>query len=313
MNVEYFIFQIRTMDSSNQQQVPIFIRAETLHKYNKVKFIDVRDSEAYFNGHIDGAVHANDFFTYLLRTSTAADTDQMRAYFQNRLGELGISGDEHVIFYEQSMDNQYGASCRGFFILKYMNHPKVSTLEGGFDAFVRMENSTQYITKDAPVPTPCHYRGQSNDEDDWSMVGRDEVLQIVTSKPPKKWLLDVRDAIEWNGLSSSPYGVDFAPRKGRIPNAVWIEWYTFHELDKDRNLLQLKTNEQIQALVEEKGIDKDDEIIVYCFKGSRAAVALMKLKQAGYNNCKNYFASWNEWSRDPQLPIDDMIIENSQV
>ena len=35
--------------------------------------------------------------------------------------------------------------------------------------------------------------------------------------------LDVRDVDEWIGESSSPYGKDFCPRKGRIPGSVWIE------------------------------------------------------------------------------------------
>jgi thiosulfate/3-mercaptopyruvate sulfurtransferase len=35
-------------------------------------------------------------------------------------------------------------------------------------------------------------------------------------------LLDIRDAEEWIGESSSPYGKDFCPRKGRIPGAKWI-------------------------------------------------------------------------------------------
>ncbi|MEZ5702322.1 MAG: hypothetical protein R3E42_10775 [Burkholderiaceae bacterium] len=39
-------------------------------------------------------------------------------------------------------------------------------------------------------------------------------------------MLDVRDVDEWIGESSSPYGQDFAPRKGRA-GAKWIEWYRF--------------------------------------------------------------------------------------
>ena len=35
--------------------------------------------------------------------------------------------------------------------------------------------------------------------------------------------LDVRDVVEWIGESSSPYGKDFCPRKGRIPGFVWLE------------------------------------------------------------------------------------------
>ena len=287
------------------KQVPIFLRVADLHLYENIKFVDVRTAEAYAISHIKDAVNANDLFTYLLATSSKDDRDQMTNHFQKRFSELGISGTEHIIVYEQSMDNQYGASCRGFFVFKYMNHPNVSTLEGGFDAMCRSEDAARYITDQPTVIVPCQYEGQTGINNDWQMAGRDEVLCIVQEKPPNKCLLDVRDAIEWNGLSSSPYGADYTPRKGRIPNALWIEWYAFHEMDKNNNVLQLKSNEQIQALVDEKGIKKDDEIVIYCFKGSRASVALMKLKEAGYHNLKNYFASWNEWSRDFELPIDD--------
>ena len=37
--------------------------------------------------------------------------------------------------------------------------------------------------------------------------------------------LDIRDVDEWIADTSSPYGKDFCPRKGRIPGARWIEWY----------------------------------------------------------------------------------------
>jgi len=43
----------------------------------------------------------------------------------------------------------------------------------------------------------------------------------------------VRDRVEWIGASSSPYGVDFAPRKGRLPGAIWIPWYDFMDKRED--------------------------------------------------------------------------------
>lgn len=45
------------------------------------------------------------------------------------------------------------------------------------------------------------------------MATQSEVLEAVQKK---KILLDVRDKDEWIGESSSPYGKDFAPRKGRL-------------------------------------------------------------------------------------------------
>ncbi|MGZ3290002.1 MAG: rhodanese-like domain-containing protein, partial [Xanthobacteraceae bacterium] len=42
----------------------------------------------------------------------------------------------------------------------------------------------------------------------------------------------------------------------------------------------------------------------YCFKGARASNTLVALKEAGIENVTLYFGSWNEWSRDPSLPIE---------
>ena len=296
------------MDCKAQEgDVPMFIKPEELHLYQSVKFVDVRPADAYAEGHLKNAVNAHDLFTYLLPTSKKDDIEQMKKYFRERFGQLGITGTEHIIIYEQSMDTQYGASCRGFFIFKLLDHPYVSTLEGGLDALIAMGNDVHQITKELPTIIACQYNGHDDNDISYEMIGRDEVLSIVTNKEPKTYLLDVRDAIEWNGLSSSPYGVDFTPRKGRIPYSTWVEWYDFHELDSQTNIIKRKSNEQVQDLMKGKGIENDDKIIIYCFKGSRAAVALMCLKLAGYHNVQNYFASWNEWSRDPQLPIDDKV------
>ena len=40
------------------------------------------------------------------------------------------------------------------------------------------------------------------------------------------------------------------------------------------------------------------------FKGARASNTLVALKEAGVENVTLYFGSWNEWSRDPSLPIE---------
>ena len=55
------------------------------------------------------------------------------------------------------------------------------------------------------------------------MINRDEMLAALGDDSIVK--LDVRDVDEWVGTSSSPYGKDFLPRKGRIPGSKWIEWY----------------------------------------------------------------------------------------
>jgi thiosulfate/3-mercaptopyruvate sulfurtransferase len=53
------------------------------------------------------------------------------------------------------------------------------------------------------------------------MVGKDVVLETIEKK--NAVLLDVRDVDEWIGESSSPYGRDCCPRKGRLPGARWLD------------------------------------------------------------------------------------------
>jgi thiosulfate/3-mercaptopyruvate sulfurtransferase len=49
----------------------------------------------------------------------------------------------------------------------------------------------------------------------------------------------------------------------------------------------------------EAGIAEGSEVFLYCVKGARAANAMVALQEAGIQNVRLCFGSWNEWSRDP--------------
>jgi thiosulfate/3-mercaptopyruvate sulfurtransferase len=132
------------------------------------------------------------------------------------------------------------------------------------------------------------------------MVTKEEMVAALDSEVV---LLDVRDVDEWIGESSSPYGKDFAPRKGRIPGAKWIEWYRFMKPSSEGQVF--KSPEEILADCRSAGISPKDPVYLYCFKGARASNTFVALKEAGIKDVRIYFGSWNEWSRDPGLPIDE--------
>ena len=121
-------------------------------------------------------------------------------------------------------------------------------------------------------------------------------------KDPRVIKLDVRDVDEWIGDSSSPYGKDFCPRKGRIPGAVWLEWYRMMKPTPAGPMF--KSPAEILADCATVGIRPDTPVVIYCFKGARASNTFVALEEAGINNVAIYFGSWNEWSRDPSLPIE---------
>jgi thiosulfate/3-mercaptopyruvate sulfurtransferase len=74
------------------------------------------------------------------------------------------------------------------------------------------------------------------------------------------------------------------------------------------DIQHLKSPAQVRAICAQAGLYPQDEIIIYCFKGSRASNTYIALKEAGFEDVRNYYGSWNEWSRDPELPIHEGVL-----
>jgi len=90
---------------------------------------------------------------------------------------------------------------------------------------------------------------------------------------------------------------------------VWIEWYKL--MRSDSAIPMFLEPEEIKQVCAEAGVTEDSEVYLYCFKGARASNTMVALHEAGINNVRLYFGSWNEWSRDPSLPIDDELLQSA--
>ena len=99
-------------------------------------------------------------------------------------------------------------------------------------------------------------------------------------------LIDVRTPEEFSGETGFPDD----PRQGHIPGA--------------RNVPVTElfggSREDLERLV---GAPPGAEVVVYCHTGNRSAFAAELLSAAGYD-ARNYVGSWQEWSRDPDLPAE---------
>lgn len=259
-----------------------------------VVVIDTRAPEAYAAGHIPGAVNIHDIFTYLA-TSTPEGLAELRGKFAAAFGAVGLSGKETAVFYEQSMNSGFGQSCRGYYLISWLGYPKAMVLHGGLQAW---EAAGMPLSTEAATPTPATF--PLSDAGASIMVDRDGML--ATLSEPEIVKLDVRDVDEWIGTSSSPYGPDFCPRKGRIPGAKWLEWYRLMKPSAAGPVFKAK--DEILAECQTAGVTPDTPVVLYCFKGARASNTLVALKEAGIKDVRMYFGSWNEWSRDPSLPIE---------
>jgi len=257
--------------------------------------IDTRDEGAYAAGHIPGAVNLRDIFTYLA-TSTPEGVDAMHDKFVSEFGRIGLSGKETAVLYEDTMNSGFGQSCRGYFLLTYLGYPKIKVLHGGLGAWIKAGSP---LSTEPAVTTPATFPAAVTPGA--VIIDKDEMLAALDD--PSIIKLDVRDIDEWIGESSSPYGKDFCPRKGRLPNAKWIEWYRMMKPTAAGPMF--KSPEEVRAECRSVGIAPDAKIYLYCFKGARASNTYLALKEAGFEDVKMYFGSWNEWSRDPSLPIEE--------
>ncbi len=258
--------------------------------------IDTRDPDTYAQGHIPGAVNLHEIFTYLA-TSTPEGMKELTSKFAEAFSSAGLSGEETAVIYEQSMNTGFGQSCRGYYLLQYLGYDKVKILHGGYQAWVAEGLAT---TTEVPTVTPSQFPINPASAP-LLMADLEEVSDALIDGTIT--LLDVRDVDEWIGESSSPYGKDFCPRKGRLPRAVWLEWYRM--MKPGDNGPVFKSKEELLAEFGTVGITPDSKVIIYCFKGARASNTFVALKEAGVSKVKIYFGSWNEWSRDPSLPIDE--------
>lgn len=265
---------------------------ERLRQEGRVTLIDIRDKVIYKQGHIPGAVNAPEVFYYLAE-STPEGLAALHETFQQTFSRAAVTPGKTVIFYEDSLDSRYGSSCRGYWLLTYLGHPEVGILDGGFSEWRAAGLPVDAVPA---LPEPSDFRLKPRRD---LIATKAEVLAALGS--PATIILDNRDAEEWYGDSSSPYGVDFAPRMGHIPGSRWIEWYRFMNREP---IPAFRPPEEIRTLCASVGIHPDDDIIISCFKGSRASHSFVALTLAGFTRLRNYFASWNEWSRDPSLPIE---------
>ncbi|MFO1115752.1 MAG: sulfurtransferase [Beijerinckiaceae bacterium] len=263
-------------------------------KTNPTVVIDTRAPEAYAAGHIPGAVNVHEIFTYLA-TSTPEGMAELKQKFADAFAKAGLTGVETAVVYEQSMNSGFGQSCRGYYLLAFLGYPKAQVLHGGFDAW---KAAGLPVSTEAPSPKAGGFPIDPKAGD--ILIDAKTMLAAVGNS--KVVILDVRDVDEWIGDSSSPYGKDFCPRKGRIPGAVWLEWYRMMKPTAEGP--RFKSKDEILAECATVGITQSSTVYLYCFKGARASNTFVALKNAGVTDVCMYFGSWNEWSRDPSLPIE---------
>jgi thiosulfate/3-mercaptopyruvate sulfurtransferase len=262
--------------------------AEGLVGQPGVVFVEVdEDVSAYDKGHIEGAVRL-DWKTELQDQVRRDFVD--KAQFERLLSAKGIANDDTVVLYGGN-NNWFAAYAYWYF--KLYGHRDVKLLDGGRK---KWELDSRPLTTDVADRPATTYTAQ---EQDLSIRAfRDEVIDAIGTKH----LVDVRSPDEFAGRLLAPAHLpqEQSQRAGHIPTAVNVPWSQAANEDGT-----FKSDDELRALYEGKGLSAGRPTIAYCRIGERSSHTWFVLRELlGYGDVKNYDGSWTEYGSLVGVPIE---------
>lgn len=248
-----------------------------------VLVIDLCKQATYDKKHIPGAIHIE--YADIVRTDgpiggLLPDTATINALVQS----CGITEKTHIVGYDEEGG---GNAARLMWTLHAYGHLNVSALNGGIFSWIKdgytLEQSVPDRAKSDYQLSPVAA----------NVIEKEEILEKLNSS--NFALLDARSPGEFSGETR------YSARGGRIPGAKLLEWTDM--MDRS-NSLRLKPASELQDMLDERGIRKDQEVTVYCQTHHRSALSYLALLHLGYPHVRGYHGAWSDWGNTADLPLE---------
>ena len=256
---------------------------------------DVRDEKSYLEGHIPGAINIGDAGN-ILRDANKEDyiaTAKIQAIFN----AAGLDVNKDIVVYG-SRGNPY--AYFGLYTVQYFGGKQAQIYHDGIDAWKSAGLALQKERPNMPavsvtlVPQPQ------------LLVTNEEMLKLAQSKSVQ--IIDVRTPDEFSGKDVR------AIRGGHIPNAInipyeenWQDPATSIKLGKkqvsDNSGMTLKSQADLKKLY--SNLDPNQDTVVYCQSGVRAAETATVLKNLGFKKVKVYDSSWLGWGNNLKAQVSE--------
>jgi thiosulfate/3-mercaptopyruvate sulfurtransferase len=254
----------------------------------------------YEQGHIPGA-HFLDWATDLV------DPDHEVAFmlapperFAAELARCGISDETVVVAYA---DGGHSGPFRLWWGCRTYGHDdQVRILDGGIEAWVAEGRPLSQKTPEAARGSWTPRSGPvlvASAQD--VAAARDGATLVLDSREPSKfrgetvWFETGEIPTDDDGVARTPRG-DL--RAGRVPWASSVPSQELYRPD-----LTMKSPAELRDLFARLGAEPGRPAITYCGVGISASALLYALNRAGFEDVSLYDAGWDEWGRDPKLPV----------
>ena len=243
-----------------------------------VMLIDARGEEVAKEGTVEGSIALK---WQMIANVEGKSGDEMWGTvlpsdkLSEKLSSFGISMDKEIIIFGAAQ-NGWGDEGRILWELNVAGFKNVKMVDGGYDALVKA-GLTIAKGAAAPVPSEVAIAKLSNDHN----INTD----ALKAEYDNFKIVDVRADEEYDGQTL--YG---EAKGGHLPNAIHIK---FTDLFNEDGLL--KSNADIETMLSENGITKEDKIVTYCTAGIRSAYMQLVLEMCGFENTFNYDESYYRW------------------
>jgi thiosulfate/3-mercaptopyruvate sulfurtransferase len=251
--------------------------------------IDTRAKWKFLSGHIPGAINMSNWREFTTnKDGIKGILIEDKTFISDTFSALGLNPELHIIIYGEP-GNPWRTDGRFFWMFERYGFAKVALLDGGLDTWKKSGRTVERgfqrgrkFIRLAPESLNLNPK-----------IIADKTLINNVLFNDSYILIDNRTQKEFNG--ATPYGSD---RGGHIPNAKHIHWPDFFKKDGT-----LKSATDLSHLLQNAGVQQDQEVIVYCTGGVRSAMAYFVFRYLGFK-VRNYDGSWWDWSQDTNLPIE---------
>ena len=241
---------------------------------------------AYQAAHIPGAfyAHLDEDLAGPVGTGTGRHPLPDPKVLSEKLCRWGVGINKQVVVY----DDAYGSiAARLWWMIRWLGHPSVALLDGGYQKWVREKRPITAETWAAPARGICPSLPERSQ---W--LSADQVFARLGDDGFK--LLDARPETRFSGEVDT---ID--PVAGHVPGAT--NWPFDENLDMDGTLLAPEAlRELYQALLNGTA---PEHVVHMCGSGVTACLSVLAMEVAGLPGSKLYAGSWSEWITDASRPV----------